>query len=82
MRELAHSWVMDPGYEPKQSGPGTQILNHALLLHAENFAYTISLGLIIILLDQNNNYYGRHVWSLCYIADPVQTQDLHHVISS
>ena len=56
VRELAHSWVVDPGYEPKQSGSRTQILdNHALLLSAENFPCIMSFHLPRILLDQNNN---------------------------
>ena len=56
VRELAHSWVVDPGYEPKQSGSRTRILNnHALLLSTENFPCIISFSLPRILLDQNNN---------------------------
>lgn len=82
MRELAHSWAVDLGYEPKQSGSRTRVFSHrALLLSTEDFPCIISFSLPRILLSQNNDiHYSQHAQDFCYMADPVQSTDLCHSI--
>ena len=82
VRELAHSWVVDLGYEPKQSGSRPRVLsNRALLLSTEDFPCIILFSLPRILLSQNNDiHYSQRAPGFRYMADPVQSTDLCHSI--